>query len=306
MNSLIIGSGAYGTAIAKKIKENGKTNLTIYGVDSYELECLSKGNNNKYFNDLKLPKFNTTNNIKEALKDKDYIFLAIPSFAIEKIIESIKKYCNKNFYIVVLSKGYINKTSKFISDFIDEQLQSSKLYMGLSCILGPSFAIEMIQDKITGVNIVSKKHIISKKIKAILETKNFIIKEHNDFYGCQIGSIFKNVIAIGCGIADAKSNESMNYKTFITQEAINDLIKIQTFFKNDKYTIFSLSNIGDIILTAFSNKSRNYTYGKNFYNEKDKKATVEGLESLKIYYRIGKKNSLNLNFINWLYKEIYE
>ena len=107
----IIGSGALGTALANILKDaNAKNDVLIYGIDQSELNDLKQGKNKKYFDNIELNNFNVSNNLIESISNVDYIVLALPSTAIDSVMNQIVENLKNDALIINGCKGFYPKT----------------------------------------------------------------------------------------------------------------------------------------------------------------------------------------------------
>lgn len=301
----IIGSGGMGSACANVLADNQK-NLIIYGINEQELNDLKKGKNKFYFDDTKLNKFKTTNNLDEALEDANYIILAIPTKFLENVFKNILSKLKKNVIIINVAKGFW--PGKFISvhDHLKIIANKSQYIDDIVTLIGPSFAKEIVQRQITYISAIGSKYNNLVKIQQLFDNEYFKVILENDEKGAIIGSIYKNIIAIASGMIKAIGYNINTQASFITY-ALKEMIKYIVYSGGNRNTAYEITGLGDTILTATSEKSRNYCYGKNFLKNNDySKITIEGVESIKtLYENLVVNNKLDLPIINSLYKIIF-
>ena len=138
----VIGSGGWGIALAILLHENGH-NLTIWSFDKKEVEELKETRQNK----AKLPNIlisndiEVTNDLKEAVSDKDILVLAVPSKVIRSVSKSLKDIIKDNQIIVNVAKGLEEDTLKTMTDIIEEELKEKNPQVAV--LSGPSHAEEV-------------------------------------------------------------------------------------------------------------------------------------------------------------------
>src|ERR1051325_3881558 len=274
-NFTIIGSGAFGTAVANFLVDNN--NVIIYGIDKKEIDDIKINHKNtKYFGSIKLKnKIEATNNIKEALKEADAILLAIPSHIFKIVLkEKILPNMKKSAYFINLAKGFDYKEIKFLNQIIDET--------------------------------------IPKNLNKYFETNYINIIISNEIYGVEILSVIKNPLSILLGIVQGLGYK-MNSRAYIFSEALEEMKKIVNLYKLNENIIFLPAGVGDLYLTGNSKKSRNFSVGyKIGKNDKVNKkilnsfTTIEGLRSIEIIFLLAKKNGIDLKLFNLLYNITYK
>lgn len=306
-NIAVIGSGALGSALANILKDSSNENeVIIYGIDENELKDLEQGKNEKYFGNLELNKFKTTNNIKEALENVNYIVIALPSIVIDKVLDTILDNINSEAVIISGSKGFYPNTTVPLHSGIVEKTKNNKFIKGVVSILGPSFAIEMVKKALTSIAVVGDNEDQLIEVQELFKTNYFKLYRQDDVIGAEVGGIYKNILAIGAGMMNSLGYKINTLASYLTR-GMKEMKVFNKFMKGKENTIYGLTGLGDLILTATDEKSRNYTFGMNFVKgQKDTNGiTVEGLTALKIVNKIREENNLYLPIVKALYDVIY-
>lgn len=227
----------------------------------------------------------------ESLK-LDLLFIALKTESIEGFINNTKGFLPKN--ICSLSKGIYSLEEPFFSNILKD----------LAVLSGPNFADEVEAESSSISTIASKNLHLSDTIKKIIENKNFKIDTTTRVEAVECYGIFKNIIAIYMGIL-AGAQCSHNTKSMIFTQLIKEMQNFILNFDNTRESFFSAAGIGDIFLTATSPKSRNFSFGVDFYLQKPKaQETVEGLRSLQIIPVFEEKYGFKFNLYKKLYNQI--
>lgn len=305
-NITIIGSGALGTAFANVLFDaNPKNKILIYGIDAKELEDIEEGRNTKYFNDIVFNKFKTSNDLNFSLKNADYIVLALPSIAIDSIIKSIEENIKKEVLIINGCKGFYPNTELPLHDGILNKIKSNKKIRGLVSISGPSFAIEIIKKSLTSVAAIGYDKNQTIEVQKLFNNSYFKLYIQNDVIGSEVGGIYKNILAIGSGMLNQLGYKINTLAAYLTR-GMKEMETFNKFMGGNEKTIYGLTGLGDLILTATDINSRNFQFGMNFIKKEiNKNTTVEGLTALKIVEKIRIENNLYLPICFALYNIIY-
>ena len=141
-----------------------------------------------------------------------------------------------------------------------------------------------------------------------LENDSLKLRESNDIIGVEICGSIKNVIAIAAGMLDGLGYPESTQAMFIT-ESLNDIKELISKLGGNKDTILTFAGFGDLLLTATSTKSRNYTYGTLIGKKLSQKAideyvnntTIEGLYTIKSIYKLLKHKKVRIPIINLIY-----
>ncbi|BDX52669.1 NAD(P)H-dependent glycerol-3-phosphate dehydrogenase [Metamycoplasma equirhinis] len=304
---LVLGSGGMGTACASVLVNNGH-DVTIYGIEEAELNDLTSGKNLKYFPDVfDLPKFKVSNNILSSLENVEYVLFAIPTKFISEVFKKVISNLSNKAVIINVAKGFWPGTNFSVHEQMITLTKENQFVKGIVSLIGPSFAIDIVKKNITAISAVSYDIELASEIQKIFSNDSFRVYSQLDVKGAEIGSIFKNIIAIASGMAEGLGY-STNTQVAIITRGINEMKLYNNLKGGKEETIYGLTGLGDLILTALSSKSRNYTFGKNFFDKNfdSSKITIEGLKSIEVIYNEFIKNKiLKLPIVEALYKIIY-
>ena len=306
-NIAIIGTGAYGLSIALTLLKN-KKNIRMWVESEERAEFLNNNRDNSgILPNIKIPEQITfSNNYEYILKDAKIVFIAVAAKFVSSVTEEISKYDIKDKHFCILSKGIEQNTCEFVIDVFKRHINTKNV----SVISGPSFAIDLANNEPIGLTIASKNKDTINIIKKVLENDTLKLRSSNDIIGVELCGSIKNVIAIAAGILEGLGY-SESTRSFLITESLHDIKSLIYGLGGKKKTILSFAGVGDLILTATSTKSRNYSYGiligkGNIYDCENyiKTNTVEGYYTLKSIYKLIKKKKIKMPIIDLIYKII--
>lgn len=299
-----IGGGSFGTALAVTLAKKGHT-IKIYDRDKNTVDDINlKRENLKYLHNVTIP-FNVIayNDLKESLRDSEFVFLAVPSHAIRSVCENIKPYLTHHQTIVNMAKGIEQGTLKRLSQVIKEELPESPVVV----ISGPSHAEEIGLDMPTTFVVSSEEMKYAYIVQDILMTNRLRVYTNDDIIGIEIGGAIKNVIALACGVSDGIGFGD-NAKAAIMTRGMQEITKIGLELGGKEQTFYGLTGMGDLIVTCTSIHSRNRRAGiligqgrscEDACNEVG--MVVEGVKACKAFHELAEKLSLSLPITNTLY-----
>lgn len=304
MKISILGTGAYGIALAKVLFNNGNT-VSMWTKFQEELDIINiKRENSKVLPGIKINKqIKLTTDMNECIKESDVIVIAVPMNAVRSVSKELKDHITKNQVICITSKGIEESTNKFMSEVVYEETDSDSI-----CIIsGPSFAIELAQNAKLGLVAASKNKKASILVKMCVENDNITVNESSDIIGVQVCASIKNIFAIILGMLDGLNTSDSTRATMLTI-LLRDLKTIVETLEGDIETVNSYAGIGDFLLTCMSSKSRNYTFGRNIglgcsmdkTLDNMSTTTVEGLYALKSAHNLLEKLNVPIDSINIL------
>ncbi len=294
---LVIGAGAWGTAIADLVAKNS-CEVFLSSNDKKTIEEINQQNRNEKF----LPNIILNSNIKaidefeKEIKIVDYVFIAVPSENVESLLKQISLMrIRLNIGFVICSKGLDNVKLKFFSEIFNEILPLNKL----AILSGPNFAAEVASEVPTITTIASINKPFAKKIINILDNDFFVAKYSSDPMTVEVCGLIKNIIAIGCGIIDGLEL-GQNAKAALVSKGIEEILILCKKVKG-KGDLANPAGFGDIFLTCSSAKSRNNTLGRMISDgktymqiKKESDTTFEGAISAESLAKLAKKLRIKL------------
>ncbi|TCG10472.1 NAD(P)H-dependent glycerol-3-phosphate dehydrogenase [Mycoplasma todarodis] len=307
----IIGSGALGTSLAKVLVDAGHTNIVVYGIDEQELKELENGKNTKYFPEtIKLPKLKTESNLKIAISNASYIVTAVPSFTMKGVIEEIQEKMDSEALLINGSKGFYPESSLSLHEGMTLATNENKNIRGVVSLIGPSHAEEIVKEAPTTICAVDVNEKLAEEVQELFKTTYFRVYVQTDVKGAEVGAAYKNVLAIAAGMI-VEEGMGINTIAGLLTRGLNEMLIFAKAIGGKEKTVIGLTGVGDLIVTAMSDHSRNRQFGRSFVRDGAEKAlgtnkTVEGLVALKNIYKIGKENNLELPLAYSLYAIIFE
>lgn len=253
----VLGDGAWGTAWANMLSQNGHT-VKLW---CYNAKVCSEINTKK-INSIYLPHINLDKNLhtytslEKSLTDAQWICVSIPVKFLSNILTQAKKYLTPSQKFMILSKGVDNKHF-LVSDLLSSTLGYSPPAV---VVAGPSFARDLANKGLTGLTVASKSLKLANETAKIIQNEYCFCQISNDPTGVQICSIFKNLIATGLGILSGIDTPE-NSKAFFLTKILDELKVIIKKLGGNPQTILSLAGIGDIVLTGYSKQSKNFNLG---------------------------------------------
>ncbi len=290
-NLIIIGAGAWGSALSIGLSCKYKSIYLYSNKKEFELE--------KYHKHPKLDvKFKKNTficyDIKKA-NNCDDVLIAVPSSAFYEALLNIKPYIHKQ-NIAWVTKGFDTKNKTFLHISFAKVLKNKK-----PCFIsGPSFAYEVARNKPTLVAVSSKDDIVRKYWLDVIHTNSLRSYGNKDIIGAEIGAATKNVLAIAAGIANGLGYGANTQAALITR-GLAEMTRLGLAFGANLNTFMGLTGLGDLVLTASDNLSRNRQFGQNLVKNKKTTAalkavgaTVEGYESCKFVLDLAREKNIEM------------
>ena len=258
----VIGAGAWGTALARLLASKGLT-VRLWAYEQEVVETIrSTRENSLYLPQFSLPEsLKVTGDLAESVQETDLILLAVPSHAMQNIVEQLQPTLKEPVPVTIATKGIHEESLRLMSQVVEESLSASwKPYV--TVLSGPSFALEVCQGKPTTILLAGINSDLVLALQPVFMAPHFRVYAGGDIIGAQIGGALKNVMAIAAGIADGLEL-GLNTRAALITRGLAEMIRLGVAIGADVSTLYGLSGLGDLVLSCTGSLSRNYTVGLN-------------------------------------------
>ena len=309
MKLTVLGPGCWGLTMAK-LENNNFDEICVWG----RKEDISKElkEEKRLEKPLKIEldkKVEITDDLAYALKGAEIILLVVSTSGIRPVCEQIKKIgLEKNQILVNLSKGIELPSLKRMSEVILEVLPD----VNFAVLSGPTLAREIIEGKPTLATIASNDIEIASKAQKLLNVPSlFRLYTNSDMIGVELGGSLKNVIAIASGFASSMGLGD-NLRGSLLTRGMAEMVRVGVALGAKAQTLYGLSGMGDLIATASSPYSRNYTVGSLIAQGKKIDdilahlgSVAEGVKTSKALCELAKKLNIDVPVSNAIYEAVY-
>jgi len=306
----VIGGGSWATAIVKVLQKNpGHINWFIRSEKN--IEFIRKNNHNPHYLravELDPGKLNISNDINYIAKESDILIFVIPAAFLKETLEKLSEDISKKTVISAI-KGVIPGDNLMISDFLNK-----KFNLPLSSIVilsGPSHAEEVAMERLSYLTFASTDIKLSRNIANIFEIDYIKTIVSSDIYGIEYASVLKNIFAIAAGIYHGLGYGD-NFQAVLLSNAIQEIKRFVDTVHPTTRDIKSSVYLGDLIVTAYSQFSRNRTFGNMIGKGYSVKAAIlelsmvaEGYYATKCIHQINKKHFVNMPITDAVYNILY-
>lgn len=307
----IIGSGSWATANAKIIThKNVPVNWYIHEQEVID-HLKEYGHNPLYLSDVSFNPslLNLSNDINELVKNSDTIFLIIPSaylkFAFQHLTEELKDKT-----VISAIKGIIPDDNLLVGEFIHKQYKVP--FKNIGIITGPCHAEEVALERLSYLTIAFKEQ---EKARAVADMyNNHYIKTtlSDDILGTEYAAVLKNIYALAAGVCHGL-NFGDNFQAVLISNAIREMKRFtDTVFPIER-DIKDSAYLGDLLVTAYSQFSRNRYFGNMIgkgysvkYTKNEMDMVAEGYYASKCIYEINQKYGVYMPIADAIYNILYE
>ena len=305
----ILGAGSWGTALSLLLYKNGHE-ITVWSIDKKEVEMLQNEREHKSkLPGVKLPEeLVITNDLEEAMKDKDFLVLAVPSVFTRATAKSMKPYLKQGQIIVNVAKGIEEQTLMTLTEQIEEELPGADV----AVLSGPSHAEEVGRRLPTTCVVGATTKETALYLQKAFMNDVFRVYISSDILGIEIGGALKNVIALAAGIADGLGYGD-NTKAALITRGLAEITRLGIKMGGKAESFYGLTGIGDLIVTCASVHSRNRKagflmgQGRTMKQAMDEvQMVVEGVYSAKAGLALAKKYGESMPIIEQINKVLFE
>lgn len=258
----VMGSGAWGTAIALSLANRGGHNLTLWSHSRDVSETITeRGENTAFLPGFSIPRsIQATPEIEAALRDAEIVVSVMPSHHVRASYEQFAPFLRSGQLLVSATKGIEDESLQRMSEVIADVLMKFDLSLPIGVISGPSFAQEVAAGSPTAITIASKNAELASRVQREFGSQSLRLYTNEDVVGVELGGALKNVIAIASGIVSGLGLGHNSAAALITR-GIAETTRLAVACGGRSETLAGLSGIGDLVLTCTGSLSRNRTVG---------------------------------------------
>ena len=325
----ILGSGSWGTAIAKILTDNGNT-IYWWNRNEKAIQHIQARRNNPHYlshayfdtNKLKL-----TTGVAEVINNSDCIVIAVPSAYVTSTLLSVDKNIFKGKKIISAVKGILPDQNVLLNDFLKTEFDFP--VENYFAVLGPCHAEEVAAEKLSYLTFSGMDEAVTQEIANHFKTPYINTITNSDIYGVQYAAVLKNIYALGAGIAHGLdygdnflsvliANSADEMAIFLRSLGVQN-IQVGTIdhikhVQQKSQTNYAASvYLGDLLVTCYSLYSRNRTFGNMIGKGYSVKAAqiemsmvAEGYNASKCMYLINQKIKADMPIAETVYRILWE
>ncbi|WP_035057761.1 NAD(P)H-dependent glycerol-3-phosphate dehydrogenase [Andreprevotia chitinilytica] len=256
MKLAVLGAGAWGTALAIRFADQGP--VTLWCRDTEQTaEMAREQQNRRYLADVPFPEqLSVTADLGLAIANVDAILIVTPMAGLRPTLRALTALGNQA-PVLWACKGLEAGTMKFPHQVADEELATG---IARGMLSGPSFAQEVAAGKPAAVTIAASDAEFARSTVEALNTPVLRLYASDDLIGVEIGAAVKNVLAIAAGVCDGLQL-GLNARAALLTRGLAEMSRFGAALGAKPETFMGLAGIGDLMLTATGDLSRNRRVG---------------------------------------------
>jgi len=255
MNITVIGAGAWGTALALVIQQNGHA-VTLWGRQPEHLDSLRQlGENQRYLPGITLPKdLAFEADLARSVSQAEGLVLSVPSRSLRDVSSALSNFTG---LVVSTTKGLEFPRGNTMSEVLQETMPRATTV----ALSGPSLAAEVARGIPTALVAAAKRLSDAVEVQQWFHRPTFRVYTSQDLPGVEFGGALKNVIAIAAGVCDGLGYGD-NAKAALITRGKAEMQRLGVACGGRPETFSGLSGLGDLTVTCFSRHSRNRMFGE--------------------------------------------
>jgi glycerol-3-phosphate dehydrogenase (NAD(P)+) len=308
----VIGGGSWATALVKILSEQSvKIQWWLRSKDAVK-HIQRYHHNPDYLSGVQInrKKVRPTNDILSAVSESDFILVVVPAAFVKDALKDLRAIDLQGKTIVSAVKGLIPDEHLLVTDYLEKQFRVAPNQTAV--IAGPCHAEEVALEKQSYLTIAGKSVETAKKVAALLTGRFIKTSTIEDVYGVEYCAVMKNIIALACGITHGL-NYGDNFQAVLVSNAMQEIGRfLHRIFPLER-DIHGSAYLGDLLVTAYSQFSRNRTFGNMIGRgytvqsaQMEMNMVAEGYYAVKSIYEINKELQVDMPITKAVYKILYE
>jgi glycerol-3-phosphate dehydrogenase (NAD(P)+) len=311
---LIVGGGSWATANVKMLTDNSVEKEIFWWMRNEQAVAhIQKFRHNpNYLSsvEIKVPAQNISTDLKSLITQVDIILLNVPAAFLKEALTGITPEDFAGKKVVSAIKGIVPDENLIIGEFLNQRCGIS--FDNFMVLSGPCHAEEVALEKLSYLTIASGDTELAAEFAGMIGTRyiNTIISD--DIYGTEYAAVLKNIYAIASGICHGVGYGD-NFQAVLISNAIRELERFVDAVHPIDRDIKESAYLGDLLVTAYSQFSRNRTFGNMIgkgYTVKSAQLEMnmiaEGYYAINCLHQVNKQHNVFMPICSAVYAILYE
>jgi len=258
----VIGGGSWATANIKMLADNTTAKEIFWWMRCEQsVQHIHKFRHNpNYLSSVEIdvPAQNISTDLKKTLHQADFILLNVPAAFLKDALKGITTADFAGKKVISAIKGIVPDENQIIGEFMNQHYGVP--FENFIVISGPCHAEEVALEKLSYLTIASRDTELAAEFAGMISTRYIKTIISDDIYGTEYGAVLKNVYAIASGICHGIGYGD-NFQAVLISNAIRELERFVAAVHPIDRDIKESAYLGDLMVTAYSQFSRNRTFG---------------------------------------------
>ena len=310
----VVGGGSWATAIIKMLSDNTMPKEIFWWMRCAEsvAHVQKYKHNPRYLSSvaIQLPEANVSTNLKSTIAKADFVLLCVPAAFLKEALSDITPEDFKGKKVISAIKGIVPDENQIIGEFLNQHYHVH--LQDILVISGPCHAEEVALEKLSYLTIASPEITLAEQFAAMLATRSIKTNVSEDIYGTEYAAVLKNIYAVASGICHGLGYGD-NFQAVLIANAIREISRFVDVVHPINRDINESAYLGDLLVTAYSQFSRNRTFGTMIgkgYTVKSAQLEMnmiaEGYYAVSCLHQINKQYKVNMPICRAVYAILYE
>ena len=311
MNVAVLGSGSWATALAKIVMHNvAEINWYIRKQETIdEFREIRRNPNHLEWAYFDISRINFSNDINQVLSEAELVILAVPSPYVKDVLAEITVDMSQKKLISAV-KGMIPGDNILVTDYLHQHFHVPENNLGM--ITGPCHAEEIALERLSYLTIGCKDTANAREWQKLFDTPYVRTTPSNDMKGLEYASVMKNIYAIAAGMCTSLRYGD-NFQAVLLTNAMHEIVRFTKAVSDVPRDITDSGYLGDVLVTAYSNFSRNRQFGQMIgmgYSVKaaqtEMEMVAEGYYGTKAIHMANKTMGVDIPIVEAMYQILYK
>jgi glycerol-3-phosphate dehydrogenase (NAD(P)+) len=305
----VIGAGSWGTALAIQLAREGRPTF-LWGRDAALMEEIRRTRRNaRYLPEAAFPAaLIVESELGETLRAARDVLVAVPSHGFRATLAMLEPHLGDTSRVAWATKGF-----EVDSGLLPHEVAAQELGNRPGAVLsGPTFAREVAAGVPTAMTVASRDERFGAELARSLSGPRFRTYTQTDIVGVEVGGAVKNVIAIGCGMADGLEYGANTRVALITR-GLAEMMRLGVKLGAARETFMGLAGLGDLVLTCTDGQSRNRRFGMALGHGRsareaagDIDQVVEGVQAARAVHEVAARLEVEMPICREVHRVLYE
>ncbi|HVV55641.1 MAG TPA: NAD(P)H-dependent glycerol-3-phosphate dehydrogenase [Mucilaginibacter sp.] len=311
---LIVGGGSWATANVKMLTDNPIEKEILWWMRSEQVadHIRQFGHNPNYISsvEIKVPAHNISTDLKKLIRQADIVLLNVPAAFLKDALEGIEPEDLAGKKVVSAIKGIVPDENMIIGEFVNRRYGVS--FDNFMVLSGPCHAEEVALEKLSYLTIASGDTELAAEFAAMISTRYINTIVSDDIWGTEYAAVLKNVYAVASGICHGVGYGD-NFQSVLISNAIRELERFVAAVHPIDRDIKESAYLGDLLVTAYSQFSRNRTFGNMIGKgytvrsaQLEMNMVAEGYYAVNCLHQVNKQYNVFMPICNAVYAILYE
>jgi glycerol-3-phosphate dehydrogenase (NAD(P)+) len=305
----VIGAGAWGTALANVLADNGHPSV-VWAYEQDVADAINQGHENpRFLPGARLsPELRATFDKESAVMGADLIVFATPSQFLRDVVAAARPAVGGDATLVAATKGIERGRLALMTEVLADELPGRSVV----ALSGPSFAAEVAARQPTAIVAACNDAEAAQRAQAALSSPSFRVYTHDDVVGVELGGALKNVMALATGISDGLGL-GFNARAALITRGLAEMMRLGIKLGARATTFAGLAGVGDLVLTCTGALSRNRTVGLEIGRGASlsevlasRETVAEGVITTESAQALAEREGIEMPIVNAVHRVLFE